>query len=230
MPGSFSEHFERAEEFLSEDDNAKALTSFESALNAARLPHERGRALDGMANASFHLKKHERAFDLLDQAIAVCLPVVNTDRLADMALARAWYDKAGMCAQTGKIKEALTVLEPLVDRFSDRACTIDERDREELHFRLTVVRSASMKATVLRKLDRKREAIACYDDMIRRFEPVDEVAIEDMISRAMLNRAWLLGDLGREDEEIKAYDSLVERYGNNHLLSVSHTIIDALTG
>ncbi|HEY1383071.1 MAG TPA: tetratricopeptide repeat protein [Dongiaceae bacterium] len=230
MASSFEEQFERAETALSDDDYPKALAAFEDALNSARLPHQRARSLDGMANASFHLKKHERAFDLLDQAIASCLPIADTDKLAAMTLARAWYDKAGMCAETGKVTEALSVLDRLVDRFSDRACAIDERDREELYFRLTVVRSASMKATALRKLDRKREAVACYDDMIRRFQPIDDVAVEDAVSRAMLNRAWLLGDLGREDEEIKAYESLVERYGNNHLLRVSHTIIDALTG
>lgn len=230
MAPSFDKSFERAEQALSDDDYVAALASFEEALNLARLPYQRARALDGIANASFRLKKHESAFDFLDQAISSCLATADTDQLAAMALARAWYDKAGMCAETGRVKEALAVLEPLVDRFSDRACAIDERDREELYFRLTVVRAASMKATALRKLDRKREAAACYDDMIHRFQSVDDVAVEDAVSRAMLNRAWLLGDLGRGDEEIKAYDLLVERYGNNHLLRVSHTIIDALTG
>jgi tetratricopeptide (TPR) repeat protein len=230
MSGSFDQHHKRGERALSHDEYSEALGSFQAALDAARAPHERARALDGMAHASFRLKEDARAFDLLEQAIALCLPTADTDRQAALALARAWYDKAGMCAQLGRVKDALEVLEPSVSRFKNQATTVDEHNREELRFRLVVVRSMDMKATALRKLDRKRDAVACYDDMIRRFEPVADVAVEEVVSRAMLNRAWLLGDLGRGDEEIAAYDSLVMRYGENHLLSVSHTIIDALTG
>lgn len=230
MPGSFDQHFERGEQVLSRDQYVEALASFEAALTAAHAPHQRASALDGMAVANFHLKQDQRAFELLDQAIALCLPLADMDGPSALALARAWYDKAGMLAGLGRIEDALAALEPLIGRFADQVGASGTRDEENLRLRLRIVRSMGMKATALRKLDRKREAIACYDDMIRRFQSVDEVAVEEALSRAMLNRAWLLGDLGRWEEEIAAYDALVARYGENRLPGVSHTIIDALTG
>jgi tetratricopeptide (TPR) repeat protein len=230
MPTSFEKFIERAEKASSDDRHSDALAAFEAALDKAEAPHQRARAFDGMANAKFYLKEDEQAFALLDQAIALCEPLADSDRPSELALARAWYDKAGMSAQLGRAEETLQRLEPLIDRFADQASVDGQRGIEELWLRFMIARSMTLKATVLRKLDRKRDAIACYDDLIRRFEPVKETAVEAVVSRAMLNRAWLLGDFGREDEEIAAYDALVARYGENHLLSVSHTIIDALTG
>ena len=230
MSALFGEHFDGGEDAVSQKRYSEALAAFEAALAAAQAPHERSMALDGMAVASFHLKEDERAFDLVDRAIDACSPPADPASPSGQALARAWYDKAGMLAELGRTEEALAVLEPLVDRFADLASADVAPVGEALQFRLRIVRAMNMRATAMRRLDRKREAIACYDEMIRRFQSVDEAAIEEVLSRAMLNRAWLLGDLGRWEEEIAAYDALVARYGENHLLSVSHTIIDALTG
>lgn len=230
MPAFFEEHAKRGDKALSHERYDDALTAFESALNASRAPHERARALDGMANACFHLERHERALELLDEAIGICEPGAESDRPSTLALARALYDKGGMLAQLGRPRDALHLLELLISRFADQASTDGNRDEGELGLRFMIVKAMGLKATALRKLHRDREAVACYDDMIRRFEPVDEAAIEDMVARGMRNRAWLLGELGRQDEEIAAYDNLVARYGDNHLLSVSHTILDALAG
>ena len=229
MPETFEHSMERGEAIMSDRRHADALVAFEAALKIAKAPHQRAQALDRMANACYHLKEDKRTFDLLDEAIALCLPIADTDRPAAFALARAWYDKGGMLAQLGK-SEGLHALELLIDRFVDEASADLERDDDELQLRYIVVLAMNLRAAGLRKLDRKRDALACYDDMIRRFAPVTEGAIERVVSRVMLNRAWLAADLGRADEEMAGYDALVARYGENHLLSVSHTIIDALTG
>jgi tetratricopeptide (TPR) repeat protein len=229
MPETFEDSMERGEAVMSDRRHADALVAFEAALKAAKAPHQRAQALNRMANACYQLKEDKRAFDLLDEAIALCLPIADIDRLAALALARAWYDKGGMLAQLGK-SEGLQALELLIDRFADKASADLERDDDELQLRYTVVLAMNLRAASLRKLDRKRDALACCDDMIRRFAPVTEGAIEKVVARVMLNRAWLAADLGRADEEIAGYDALVARYGENHLLSVSHTIIDALTG
>ena len=160
----------------------------------------------------------------------MCLPYAGADLQSAFALARAWYDKAGMTVELKQVSEALEPLNLLIDRFADQACAIVEDSQDELVFRMTVVRSMKLMARALKHLKRERDAIACYDDMIHRFEPVSDVGIEDEISHAMLQRAWLLGDLGRSDEEIAAYGALVARYWDNHLLRVEHTIISALTG
>lgn len=227
MPTSFDDRMKEGEDSLSDDKHAQALAAFEAALEVANAPHQRAAALDRMANACYHLKQDERAFALLDEAIAAVLPSVDANPASALALARAWYDKGGMMAQVGRGPAALEPLDLLIDRFADQASTGSTHDKDELRY--MVVRAMDLKAAGLRKLGRVRDAIACYDDMIRRFAPVNEVPIEAMLAPAMMYRGWLLGDLGRHDEEIAACDALVARYGENHLLRVSHTIIDALT-
>ena len=227
MAGAFKDLMENGEVAYSDDRYADALAGFETALKSATEPHQCAAALDRMANACYHLKDDKRAFALLDEAIEAALPTADASTASALALARAWYDKGGMMAQMGKGPAALDTLDLLIDRFADRASGGLERDQDELRY--MVVLAMNLKASGLAKLDRTRDAIACYDEMIRRFAPVTEVSIEALISRVMINRAWLLGDLGRQDQEIAACDALVARYGDNHLLRVSHTIIDALT-
>jgi tetratricopeptide (TPR) repeat protein len=227
MATTFKQLMEDAEEDHSEERYAEALAGFEAALKAAEAPHQRSTALDRMANACYYLRDDTRAFTLLDQAIDAVLPNGDTDPASAIALARAWYDKGGMMAQVGRGPAALAPLDLLIERFADRASAGPVRDHDELRF--MVARAMDLKATGLRKQDRARDAVACYGDMIQRFEAVTETPIEAMVARAMRNRAWLLGELGRQDEEIAAHDALVARYGENHLLEVSHIIIDALT-
>lgn len=228
MGKSFKDLMKDGETAYADDRYADALAEFEAALNLAREPHQRSEALNRMANACYHLKDDKRAFVLLDQAADAALPTADADKASAIALARAWYDKGGMMAQVVRNATAFGPLDLLIDRFADGASGGPTRDQDELRY--VVVLAMNLKASGLRKLERARDAIACYDDMIRRFASVTETPVEDVISSAMLYRAWLVGDLGRQDEEIAAYDALVARYGENHLLEVSHTILDALSG
>jgi len=227
MAAAFKDLMEDGEAAHADERYVDALSAFEAALKAATAPHQRAMTLDRMANACYRLKEDDRAFALLDEAIEAALPTADSDNASAIALARAWYDKGGMMAQVGRGPASFEPLDLLISRFADRVSSGPARDRDELRYHVAL--TMELKAAGLRKLDRARDAIACYDDMIRRFAPVTEGSIEPIIARAMRNRAWLLGDLGRQDEEIAAYDALVERYGENHLLEVSHIIIDTLT-
>lgn len=228
MAKSFKDLMESGETAYDEDRYADALTDFEAALKVSKEHHQRSKALDRMANACYRLKDDKRAIALVDQAIDAAFPVADNDNASAIALARAWYDKGGMMAQIDRGPAAFGPLDLLIDRFADAATADPTRDHDELRY--IVVLAMNLKASGLRNLKRPREAIACYDDMIRRFASVTDVPVENVLSAAMLDRAWLLGDLGRQDEEIAAYDTLVSRYGESHLLEISHTIIDALTG
>lgn len=227
MAGAFEDLMEAGETAYQENRYADALSAFETALPAAKAPHQRAATLERMANACYRLKQDERALDLLDQAIAIVLPSADSDPRCAVVLASAWYDKGGMMGQIGRGPAALEPLDFLIGRFADLTTGGPARDQDRLRY--LVVRAMRLKAAGFRRMKRLPDAIACYDEVIRRFAPVTEVEIEAELSYCMLDRAWLLGDLGRHDEEIAACDALVARYGNNHLLEVSHDIVSALT-
>ena len=227
MTGSFMDLMEEGGAAYSDERYADALAAYETALQAAKAPHQRAAVLDRMANACYRLEQDERAMDLLDQAIAIVLPRADSDPHCAVVLASAWYDKGGMMGQMGRGPAALEPLDLLIGRFADQVTGGSERDQDQLRY--LVVRAMRLKAAGLRRMKRLPDAIACYDEMIRRFSPVTEVAIEAEMSYCMLDRAWLLGDLGRHDEEIAGCDVLVARYGDNHLLEISHDIVSALT-
>jgi tetratricopeptide (TPR) repeat protein len=227
MAASFKDLIEQGESAYSDERYADALSAFETALPAAKAPHQRAMMLDRMANACYRLKQDDRALDLLDQAIAASLPSADSDPRCAISLASAWYSKGGMMGQMGQGPAALEPLDLLIGRFADMTTGGPERDQDQLRY--LVVRAMRLKAAGFRRMKRLPDAIACYDEVIRRFSSVTEVAIEAELSYCMLDRAWLLGDLGRHDEEIAGCNALVTRYGNNHLLEVSHDIVSALT-
>jgi tetratricopeptide (TPR) repeat protein len=227
MAKSFNDLKDAGENAYSDERYADALTAYETALPAAKAAHQRATTLERMANACYRLKQDERALDLLDQSIAVALPSADADPRCAVSLAGAWYDKGRMMGQMGRGQAAFEPLDLLIGRFADLTTGGPERTRDQLRY--LVVRAMRLKAAGLRRMKRLPDAIACYDEMIRRFSPVTEGTIEAEMSYCMLDRAWLLGDLGRHDEEIAGCDALVARYGNNHLLEVSHDIVSALT-
>lgn len=233
MASPFDTHLDRGNKALDDRDAPGAATAFAAALAAAAAPHERALALDGAAIASYRQGEAERALELLDQAIAQCLPQPDAETPADgpvaHALARIWYDKAGLLGALGRLEESVDSLDGLIRRFAARAGAAMPRDDEGLRARLAIARAMDMKAHTLTRLDRKREAIACYEDAIRLFQAVaDDGRVMQIVAGAMIGRGLLLGDAGREDEEIAAYDAVVARYGEGRLPELSHLVLKAL--
>ena len=102
-----------------------ARAAYEAALAVAVAPHEKALALDGLADTLFFVDDEEhRALELLDEAIATCLPQPDQDAPNDAAtayaLAQLWYDKAIMLMMMNKDEDALAVFDESLRRFLER--------------------------------------------------------------------------------------------------------------
>ena len=95
MATTFDEHFERARQALEDRERVVARAACEAALAVATAPYQRALALDGLAETYFFDDDKDRALELLDEAIAICLPQdLPKDVNTAYALAQSWDDKA----------------------------------------------------------------------------------------------------------------------------------------
>jgi len=230
MAGTFSEHLDRGEQALDDVNNAEAQAEFDAALALASLPHERAMALDGLATLHFRNGEPERGFKLLDEAAGLCLSELSerADGQASRALAQIYFDKAIFLTTQDRDEEALAALDHSLDRFLDRVTSAVPLGKELKRLRRCIAKTLNLRGSVLIRLERRQEALDCCDDLIRRFQDVDDLAVQRSVARSMFRRAHLFGDLGRQDKEIEAYDDLAARFGSSADLTIGETVLVGL--
>ncbi len=69
------------------------------------------------------------------------------------------------------------------------------------------------KAYSLGALNRSEDAIAVYDEVIRRFGDAAETGLREQVAKALFNKGVRLGALDRSEEEIAVYGEVVRRFG-----------------
>ncbi|MDO8333234.1 MAG: tetratricopeptide repeat protein, partial [Nitrosomonas sp.] len=69
------------------------------------------------------------------------------------------------------------------------------------------------KAITLGQLERSEEAIAVYDEVVKRFGESTELSLREQVAKALLNKGARLSQLERSEEEIAVYDEVVKRFG-----------------
>jgi tetratricopeptide (TPR) repeat protein len=226
MPSLFDEHFERGNEALDRRDYHEADEAFEAALAAATAPHERALALDGAADVCFRRDQNDQALAMLEEAIALCLPkpgdAARLDDKTAYALARACLDQGTILNVLDRNEEAVAVFDRSLGMLLDRA-SVDALPTLRL-----VVTTLYRKAFVIDMLERDRDALALYDDLVRRFLEVGDGKVMHRVARAMLSCAHVRDRLGRQDEAIAACDAMVARYGGVDSLELSRTVVEAL--
>jgi len=224
MATSFDEHFERARQALDDRERVMARAACEAALAVATAPYQRALALDGLAETYFFEDDKDRALELLDQAIAICLPEDSPkDVNTAYALAQSWDDKATFLAMMQRDEEALTVLEELLHRLLDRV-TDTPQSKWELEFCVVVARALRAKSTLLMGVRQINGSITCCEEIIRRFGGAKDDRLLYHVARAMYWRAAHLGDTGRQDKEVEGYNELITRFGE----SPNEDIIEAV--
>lgn len=70
------------------------------------------------------------------------------------------------------------------------------------------------KGVTLDALDRGEEAIAAYDEVVKRFGDAGELSLREEVGKALVNKGFRLGVLNRNDQEFAAYDETVKRFGD----------------
>jgi tetratricopeptide (TPR) repeat protein len=232
MATTFDEYYQRAREAMEEREHAATRAACEAALAVATAPHERALALHGLADACFGEDDEHRALELLEQAIAACLPQPEQETPKDVAtayaLGQSWYDKAIHLAMTRKEEEALAVLDELLRRSLDSATDQTSQSEWGLELRVVVARALGMKSSLLRGMERVDAALDCRAEVVRRFGTSHDHRLQRHVAHAMYSCAVYVGDLGRQDKEVAAYDELVARFDESEDLNIIEIVLEAL--
>jgi len=76
-----------------------------------------------------------------------------------------------------------------------------------------MARALFNKAVALGILGRSEEALAAYEEVVRRFGEANEPALREQVAKALFNKGVRLGALGRSEEEIAVSEEVVRRFG-----------------
>ncbi|MEK7213990.1 MAG: SIR2 family protein [Chloroflexota bacterium] len=79
--------------------------------------------------------------------------------------------------------------------------------------RLEIATAVLYRGLTLGSLGRGDEAVAAYDEVVRRFGEAPEAALRGQVARALVNKGFSLGELGRGDAAVAAYDEVMRRFG-----------------
>lgn len=84
------------------------------------------------------------------------------------------------------------------------------------------------KGTRLAALDRNDEAMAAYNEVIRRFGEATELSLREQAAKALINLGNTFGILTRGNEAINSFDEVVRRFGEAPELSLRELVAKAL--
>jgi tetratricopeptide (TPR) repeat protein len=84
------------------------------------------------------------------------------------------------------------------------------------------------RAYALGELSRQHEAIAIYDELIRRFGDSNAPALLERVVMALFNKGVDLGALERHDDAIATYDELIRRFGDSDTPALQEKVAMAL--
>src|SRR5205814_2296673 len=79
-----------------------------------------------------------------------------------------------------------------------------------------------------RCVDRPEDAVAAYDEVVRRFGDAPESALRELVAQSLVNKGTALGGLLRSDEEIAAYDEVVAHFSDATEPALREQVVKAL--
>ena len=86
------------------------------------------------------------------------------------------------------------------------------------------------KALALAEGGRLQDAVAAWDEVVRRFGESDKPADLEQVSLALVNKGKALGGLGRAEEALAVLDGVVQRFGTGNGEGHSLAVATALAG
>jgi len=104
----------------------------------------------------------------------------------------------------------------------ERSGTIDSRARKQ------VAMALFNKGITLGAINKSEEAIAVYDDLLRRFGDAQEPVLRERVAMALLNKGYRLGVLNKSEEAIAVYDDLLRRFGDAQEPAIREQVAKAL--
>ena len=76
--------------------------------------------------------------------------------------------------------------------------------------------------------NRAEDAVAAYDEVIRRFGESEIPAVLEWAAKALVNKGATLGALNRPEEALEAYDEVVRRFGESDNPALLEAVVNAL--
>ena len=99
----------------------------------------------------------------------------------------------------------------LVNSIAD---TVSQHDIDEPRVREPVAKALVSKGYRLGTLNRNDEAVATYDEVLRRFGESTEPSLRVHVARALVNKGITLGTMNRSEEAIATHDEVIRRFGD----------------
>ena len=108
----------------------------------------------------------------------------------------------------------------------DRAGRFDEETDE--HSGTAAARALFDKAVALGDRNQTEDALAAYDEVVRRFGKSDSPFVLDPIAKALVNRGALLGRMDRKEEALASWDEVARRFGESEAPALREGVAMAL--
>ncbi len=100
----------------------------------------------------------------------------------------------------------------------------------EITLLTSLANALNSKGGVLRRLDRQEEAIAAYEEVVRRVGDSTDPALQEQVARALYSKGIALGRLERQEEAIAAYEEVIRRFGVSAESALQESVAGALYG
>ncbi len=84
------------------------------------------------------------------------------------------------------------------------------------------------KGVRLAQLDKSEEAIAVYDEVVKRFGEASDLQLQVQVAMALVNKGVRLAQLDKSEEAIAVYDEVVKRFGESSDLQLWERVAKAL--
>ena len=165
-------------------------------------------------------------------------------------VALGFYAKGSILNQLDRQEEALTAYDEVVLRFDNEDAAIGElilpkdMPREEMDSwnelialiadgytptSFMIIASALVfKGGILYKLNRLEEALAAYDDVMRRFGESNMPTLVELIVTALVNKGIILVRLNQPKKALAAFDEGVRRFGDSENPALLEPVAKAL--
>ena len=80
----------------------------------------------------------------------------------------------------------------------------------------------------LGRLDRPEDALAAYDEVVRRFGDSEMPALLESVARALVRKGFILGRLNRLEDVLATCDEVVRRFGDSDVSALLESVARAL--
>ena len=135
--------------------------------------------------------------------------------------ARELLGKALALANGGRLQEAITAWDEVIQRFGECDALAD---REQVSLALV------NKGKALGELGRADEALAVLDDVVRRFGADNGEVHSLVVATALASKGGMLGNLDRHTEALAAWNEVARRFGKSRVPALEALVANAMIG